>query len=174
MGQNINKHQLNNQQQQPVPMNVLPHWSDSFPTSSMSAGNVTLAPPVSLPTSLVVSNCTEVTLCNTSDSPVQQQQQQQLASTSNSSSVFSTTTITTGLKNLKRKVLIPKAGPNLQATPLEMSNNSTKKLNEPMEMCSVCSLMFPTGIDLKKHIDLAHQVKFNLSEFRSVEHCNQV
>ena len=156
MGLNINKQQLNNQQQQqqqqPVPLNVLPHWSDSFPTSSMSVANVTLVPPVSLPTSLVVSNCTEVTPSNTSELPVQQQQ----ASTSNSGFSTTATTITTGLK---RKVLIPKSGPNVQTTPIEMSNNSTKKLNEPMEMCSDCSLMFPTGLDLKKHIDLAHQVK---------------
>ena len=29
--------------------------------------------------------------------------------------------------------------------------------NEPISTCSECRLHFPTGIDLKKHIDLAHQ-----------------
>ena len=28
---------------------------------------------------------------------------------------------------------------------------------EPQTSCSECSLHFPTGVDLKKHIDLAHR-----------------
>ena len=38
-------------------------------------------------------------------------------------------------------------------------NNSTKKKSgdEPKSLCSECSLAFPTGQDLKKHIDLAHR-----------------
>jgi hypothetical protein len=161
MGHNINKQQVNNQQQQPVPLNVLPHWSDSFPMSSMSATSVTMAPPASLPNSLIVSNCTDVTPCNTSELPAQQQQQQLQQQASTSNTVYSITTTTAITTGLKRKVLIQKSGPNLHTTPIEMSNNSTKKLNEPMEMCSDCSLMFPTGLDLKKHIDLAHQVSFS-------------
>ena len=40
----------------------------------------------------------------------------------------------------------------------QLVNNSTnKKEVEPQTSCSECSLHFPTGVDLKKHIDLAHR-----------------
>lgn len=49
------------------------------------------------------------------------------------------------------------------ALPAEMSgmisnttNNSSKKQNEPMENCLQCSMTFASGVDMKKHIDLAH------------------
>lgn len=40
-----------------------------------------------------------------------------------------------------------------------VTNNSTNKksFEEPQSNCSECNLTFPTGQDLKKHIDLAHQ-----------------
>ena len=38
-----------------------------------------------------------------------------------------------------------------------VNNSSNKKEVEPQSSCSECGLQFPTGIDLKKHIDLAHR-----------------
>jgi hypothetical protein len=84
----------------------------------------------------------------------QQQQVQQQSLVLNNLSTLTTTaatpsTTSTVATSLKRKPT---------STVLEVSNNSTKKLNEPAEICSECSIIFPTGLDLKKHIDLAHQV----------------
>jgi hypothetical protein len=109
-----------------------------------------------MPTPLIVSNCAETVVvpCNTTEQPLQQHQQQQQQQTVLSNSDLTTTMDVT----VKRK--------STSKLP-EMSNNSTKKLNEPTEMCSECSLMFPTGVDLKKHIDLAHQV-LNFFQFFSI------
>lgn len=52
------------------------------------------------------------------------------------------------------KIKIPPEMSNIVTAP---PNNSTAKSNEPAESCTECSLTFPTGVDLKKHIDLAHQ-----------------
>ena len=82
---------------------------------------------------------------------LQQQQQQLQQSASNSEVTIATAAVLT--RKVVQNATIP-----CQTTPLEMSNNSTKKLNEPVEMCKECSMVFPTGLDLKKHIDLAHQV----------------
>ena len=142
----VNKHQ------QTMPSaNLLPHWPDNFSMTSST-------PTVSMPTPLIVSNCAETVVvpCNTTEQPLQQhqqQQQQQQQQTVLSNSDMTTTMAVT----VKRK--------STSKLP-EMSNNSTKKLNEPTEMCSECSLMFPTGVDLKKHIDLAHQVLNFFSSFQ--------
>ena len=175
----INQHkqqqqQLLQQQQQQQPLNVLPHWPDTFPSTSM-AQTVTNDLQISMSAPLIDSNPIELTNCASSDeqqlqqqqhsllqqqqhSQLQQQQQQQQQSTSNS-------VVTNNAPMSKRKV-VPSVTIPCQTAPLEMSNNSTKKLNEPVEMCKECSMVFPTGLDLKKHIDLAHQV--NIS---SLQHC---
>ena len=136
--------------------NVLPHWQDAnFSTPSMTSSSMTSsAPTISMPTPLIVSNCPEnaIVPCTTSEQTLLQQQQQQQQQTSLSNSVL--TTAASAAVSVKRKPISKLS---------EMSNNSTKKLNEPTEMCSECSLMFPTGLDLKKHIDLAHQVHFSAS-----------
>ena len=53
----------------------------------------------------------------------------------------------------QEKVKIPPEMPAIVSP-----NNSTKKKlgEEPKSICSECSLVFPTGQDLKKHIDLVH------------------
>jgi DNA-directed RNA polymerase subunit RPC12/RpoP len=37
------------------------------------------------------------------------------------------------------------------------TNNSTKKTGEPVQSCHGCSMTFSSGLDLRKHIDLAHK-----------------
>ncbi len=64
---------------------------------------------------------------------------------------------------------------NPAAVPAEMSgivstttNNSSKKRDlqhEPPESCLTCGLTFPTGVDLKKHLDLAHEGRQGANSF---------
>ena len=37
------------------------------------------------------------------------------------------------------------------------TNNSSKKTDEPIQSCHGCSMTFSSGLDLRKHIDLAHK-----------------
>ena len=37
------------------------------------------------------------------------------------------------------------------------TNNSSKKTGEPIQSCHGCSMTFSSGLDLRKHIDLAHK-----------------
>ena len=165
----INQHKQQQQQllqQQQQPLNVLPHWPDTFPSTSM-AQTVTNDLQISMSTPLIDSNPIELTNCTSTDeqqlqqqqhqqqhSQLQQQQHSQLQQQQQQQQSTSNSAVTT---NAKRKV-VPSVTIPCQTAPLEMSNNSTKKLNEPVEMCKECSMVFPTGLDLKKHIDLAHQV----------------
>ena len=43
------------------------------------------------------------------------------------------------------------------------------KTKEPISTCSECGLHFPTGIDLKKHIDLAHQGRQGAKKYQCVQ-----
>ena len=37
------------------------------------------------------------------------------------------------------------------------TNNSSKKTDEPLQSCHGCAMTFSSGLDLRKHIDLAHK-----------------
>ena len=37
------------------------------------------------------------------------------------------------------------------------TNNSSKKTDEPLQRCHGCAMTFSSGLDLRKHIDLAHK-----------------
>ena len=52
-----------------------------------------------------------------------------------------------------------------------VSNNSSKKQSceEPLSSCTECELHFPTGIDLKKHIDLAHQGRQGAKKYQCLQ-----
>ena len=53
----------------------------------------------------------------------------------------------------------PNSAMKFPTAEISLVNNSTNKKpgEEPQSSCSECSLQFPTGLDLKKHIDLAHK-----------------
>lgn len=122
---------------------ILPNWSETYSTASSSS--LVSESGIQIPTT-APQDVSEPVQDTSSDAPLEQSTQNIAVMTTTTTSMTSTLTST-----LKRK----------HAT-LGLSNNSTKKLNEPPEICSECSIIFPTGLDLKKHIDLAHQVYFTI------------
>lgn len=127
---------------------VLPHWADSFPTTTSSSSLQMSDTSMSMSAPRLMVEPPEINTCalDTTRNPMVQQLQLKPTATNPMPSA------------INRKVT-PKLLPSTQnsAVPLEMLNNSTKKLNEPLEMCTDCNLVFPTGLDLRKHIDLAHK-----------------
>ena len=81
----------------------------------------------------------------------------------------STTTATTKSQpsiTASEKVKLPPEMPIINAP-----NNSTKKkiFDEPKSICSECGMAFPTGVDLKKHIDLAHKGRQGGKKYQCIQ-----